>query len=170
MSFGARLSRETRFMSRVVALMLALGACGASEPADLRLITPQATIETLLDAYGVADVSGAEVRRRMQIGRTFHLNDPAARAACFEDFRGEADEGLVGYVFGSLAAGKDELTSSITGETAHVFGTDVEGTRSRPVVLRRGDAGWRIVLRESVPADARRRLEAAARDEPKPPG
>ncbi|MBX3246694.1 MAG: hypothetical protein KF901_05870 [Myxococcales bacterium] len=143
-------------------LALALVACGASEPADLRLVTPRATVETLLDAYGVAQVSGDEVRRRMQIGRTFHLNDPAARDVCFDELRGDADEGLIGYVFGSLAAGKDELTVSITGETAHVFGTDVEGNRSRPVVLRRSPAGWRIALRESVPADARRRLEQAA--------
>ena len=156
-------------------------ACGAPEPTDLRLFTPKTTAETLLEGYGVADVSEEEVRRRMRIGRSFHLHDPETRALCFADLDESAPdaEGLVGYVFGSLASGKSDLEVTITGDVAHVFGRDETGRRSRPVVMRREDAGWKIVLRESVPIAIQRRLAEGAPSsdsarsnepiEPKPP-
>ena len=160
----------------VLTLLVAGLACGAPEPTDLRLFTPKTTAETLLEVYGVADVSEEEVRRRMRIGRSFHLHDPETRALCFADLDESAPdaEGLVGYVFGSLASGKSDLEVTITGDVAHVFGRDETGRRSRPVVMRREDAGWKIVLRESVPVAIQRRLaEGPARSndptEPKPP-
>lgn len=151
-------------------------ACTEPEPTDVRLLTPKTTAETLLEVYGVADVPEEEVRRRMQIGRSFHLHDPATRALCFSDLDESTPdaEGLVGYVFGSLASGKSDLEVTITGDVAHVFGRDETGRRSRPVVMHREDAGWKIVLRESVPTAIQRRLaEGATRSaeptEPKPP-
>lgn len=143
-----------------------MGACSSPEPTDLRLLTPKTTAETLLEVYGVAEVSEEEVRRRMRIGRSFHLNDPETRARCFLDLDESTPEaeGLVGYVFGSLASGKSDLEVTITGDVAHVFGKDESGRRSRPVVMRRGDAGWKIVLRESVPVAIRRRLATGVRD------
>jgi hypothetical protein len=160
----------------VLATVVAGLACGEPAPADLRLLTPKTTAETLLEVYGVADVSEEEVRRRMRIGRSFHLHDPETRALCFADLDESAPdaEGLVGYVFGSLASGKSDLEVTITGDVAHVFGRDETGRRSRPVVMRREEAGWKIVLRESVPVAIQRRLaEGPARSnestEPKPP-
>lgn len=151
-------------------------ACTEPEPTDVRLLTPKTTAETLLEVYGVADVPEEEVRRRMQIGRSFHLHDPATRALCFSDLDESSPdaEGLVGYVFGSLASGKSDLEVTITGDVAHVFGRDETGRRSRPVVMHREDAGWKIVLQQSVPVAIQRRLaEGATRSaeptEPKPP-
>lgn len=169
--------RVTRGILPLVLTLFVTGlACGAPEPTDLRLFTPKTTAETLLEVYGVADVSEEEVRRRMRIGRSFHLHDPETRALCFADLDESAPdaEGLVGYVFGSLASGKSDLEVTITGDVAHVFGRDESGRRSRPVVMRREDAGWKIVLRESVPIAIQRRLaEGPARSnepiEPKPP-
>ncbi|MCB9598851.1 MAG: hypothetical protein H6721_07705 [Sandaracinus sp.] len=171
-STGSRPARSATYergsaslVAFVVAAILAStpGAFGCGEPAaptDLRLLTPKTTAETLLDVYGVADVSEEEVRRRMQIGRSFHLNDPDTRAVCFADLDESAPEaeGLVGYVFGSLASGKSDLEVTITGDVAHVFGKDEMGRRSRPVVMRRHTEGWKIVLRESVPVAIQRRL------------
>lgn len=167
-------------LPRVLTLVVAVLACSDPEPTDLRLFTPKTTAETLLEVYGVADVSEEDVRRRMRIGRSFHLHDPETRALCFADLDESAPdaEGLVGYVFGSLASGKSDLEVTITGDVAHVFGRDESGRRSRPVVMRREDAGWKIVLRESVPAAIQRRLAAGAPSssarsneptEPKPP-
>lgn len=174
--------RVTRGILPLVLTLFVTGlACGAPEPTDLRLFTPKTTAETLLEVYGVADVSEEEVRRRMRIGRSFHLHDPETRALCFADLDESAPdaEGLVGYVFGSLASGKSDLEVTITGDVAHVFGRDETGRRSRPVVMRREDAGWKIVLRESVPIAIQRRLAEGAPSttsarsnepiEPKPP-
>lgn len=175
-----RIAARRRVTCGILSLVLTLFvtglACGAPEPTDLRLFTPKTTAETLLEVYGVADVSEEEVRRRMRIGRSFHLHDPETRALCFADLDESAPdaEGLVGYVFGSLASGKSDLEVTITGDVAHVFGRDETGRRSRPVVMRREDSGWKIVLRESVPVAIQRRLaEGPARSnepiEPKPP-
>ncbi|HJK92925.1 MAG TPA: hypothetical protein RMH85_29475 [Polyangiaceae bacterium LLY-WYZ-15_(1-7)] len=149
-------------MRRAALALLALAACGggAEGPPDLRFHTPKATVDTLLDVYGLGEgVSQGEVRRRIRIGRTFHLNDPETRDACFADWGEPWDEGLAGYVLGSLAPLKDDLTITLTEETAHVHATGEDGRRIRPVVLRQEDDGaWKIVLRESVPDDVRRRI------------
>lgn len=146
----------------VAAAVMALAACDSAPPvsSDLRFHTPKATIDTLIETYGLEMVSQEEIRRRMQIGRSFHLVDPATRDLCFADFDGPEDEGLVGYVFGGLAPAKDDVRITQTGDTAHAFGETRDGRRNRPIVLERDDDGaWRIVLEESVPADVRDRLD-----------
>ncbi len=141
-----------------------LAACSSPRTStDLRYNTPRATVLTLLDAYGVAEIPQEEVQRRMRIGRRFQLNDPVARDGCFSDFSGEADEGLIGYVFGSLAPIREDFVITQRGaDEAMAQGVDSEGSPIRPVILRRGDDGnWRIVLRESVPGRTQRRLESS---------
>lgn len=147
-------------------LALALWPTAERAPiADLRFQTPRATLFTFLDCYGVADLPQTEIIRRMQIGRTFHLNDPATRDLALRDYRGPEDEGLVGYVFGSLAPVKDDLRIADDGQTAHTIASDDAGI-TRPVVLERTDAGWRIVLRRSVPESVQERLRNAGAEAP----
>jgi len=164
---------------RIVVVLLTLGAaigCGGSEGhADLRYHTPQATVHTLLEAYGVLEVSQKEIDRRMDIGRRFHLNDPEARRMAFADWDEPADEGLAGYVFGNLVRAKDSLRISITEDVAHVRSANPE-VRIRPVVLQEDEVGWRIVLDESVPPAVARDLRQAweeranSQTEPEPGG
>ncbi|MAQ18904.1 MAG: hypothetical protein CMN30_29420 [Sandaracinus sp.] len=153
----------------MVSLLLLIGLTACSEddgPKDLRLLTPQTTVHTLLDAYGVLEVPQAEIDRRMELGRRFHLNDPDARRLVFADWDEPADEGLAGYVFGNLVRTKDDLRITITEDVAHVRPGNPE-LRLRPVVLREDGPGWRIVLEESVPpavaTDLRRAFEERGR-------
>lgn len=150
-----------------------IGACGGSEGhSDLRYHTPRATVHTLLEAYGVLEISQKEIDRRMDIGRGFHLNDPEARQLAFADWDEPADEGLAGYVFGNLVRAKDSLRISITEDVAHVRSANPE-VRIRPVVLQEDEVGWRIVLDESVPPavarDLRQAWEERANSETQPP-
>jgi len=145
----------------ICGLLAACSSCEDDAP-DLRFHTPRATIETLLDVYGVADVSQEEVQRRMHLGRRFQLQDPELFHACFSDFRGPEDEGLAGYVFGSLAAAKDHLRLTLSEDEATIL-PEVDGGPGRPVVLRRQGTEWKIVLRESVPTTVQRRLRAVYR-------
>lgn len=139
----------------------AIAGCGGSAGhEDLRYHTPQATVHTLLEAYGVLELPQKEIDRRMDIGRRFHLNDPEARQLAFADWDEPADEGLAGYVFGNLARAKDSLRISITEDVAHVRSANAE-VRIRPVVLQEDEIGWRIVLDESVPPAVARDLRQA---------
>ncbi len=145
-------------------IVFAFVACssGPRVSNDLRFQSPKATIDTLLETYGLEGVTQDEVRRRMRVGRTFHLNDPATRDLCFADLGHESDEGFIGFVFGSVAAGKDDLRITVTDDVAHVFSETREGRRARPVVLRQDDEGaWKIILNESVPDSVRTRLSNA---------
>lgn len=146
----------------VVLLTLGLAsACGGSgSHADLRYHTPQATVHTLLEAYGVLEVSQAEIDRRMEVGYRFHLSDPEARRLAFADWDEPADEGLAGYVFGNLVRAKDSLRISITEDVAHVRSANPD-VRIRPVVLQEDEVGWRIVLEDSVPPAVARDLRQA---------
>jgi len=144
----------------VVLLTLGIGCGGSEGHSDLRYHTPQATVHTLLDAYGLLDLPQKEIDRRMAIGRRFHLSDPDARRMAFADWDEPADEGLAGYVFGNLARAKDSLRISITENTAHVRSADPE-QHIRPVVLQEDEIGWRIVLDESVPPAVARDLRQA---------
>lgn len=147
----------------VLVVLLTLGAigCGGSEGhSDLRYHTPQATVHTLLEAYGVLEVSQTEIDRRMEIGYRFHLSDPDARRMAFADWDEPADEGLAGYVFGNLVRAKDSLRISITEDVAHVRSVNPD-VRIRPVVLQEDEVGWRIVLDQSVPPAVTRDLRQA---------
>lgn len=150
----------------ILILILILASCGLSgcedETPDLHFHTPRATIQTLLDVYGVADVPEEEVQRRMSLGRSFQLQDPELFHRCFSDFRGPEDEGLAGYVFGSLAAAKDHLRITLSEDEATVI-PQIDGGQGRPVTLRRDGSKWKVVLRESVPTSVQRRLRAVYR-------
>jgi len=117
-----------------------------------------ATVETLFAAFGVEALDEASIRDRMQRGRRFHLQDPASFRACFADWERPEDEGLAGFVFGGLAASKDNLRLTLTEGEATVFPLVNEQNEGRPVILRQLEGEWKIVLRQSVPASVRRRL------------
>jgi hypothetical protein len=148
----------------ILLLSFTFSACSSceDEAPDLRFHTPRATIQTLLDVYGVGDVAEEEVQRRMSLGRRFQLQDPELFHLCFSDFRGPEDEGLAGYVFGSLAAAKDHLRITMTRDVATVI-PEVDAGPGRPVTLRQDGDDWKIVLRESVPASVQQRLRAVYR-------
>lgn len=144
-----------------VLLTLGVGCDGGPRPVDVRFSTPERTVQTLFTAYGLERASQAEVRQRMIDGGRFSLRDPDSYRACFTDLSGPTEEGLAGFVLGALAAGKDELRTSVSGDRAVV--SPREGVE---IVLRRRDeeSPWRIVLRESVPDEVRARMNAVALD------
>lgn len=145
----------------LLAVILFAAACGEDSPPDLRLMTPMTTIRTMLDSYGVADLPQEEIDRRIDIGRRFHLNDPAALRACFSDWEEPVGEGLAGYVFGSVIVAKDDLIATVRDDEAEVMVRDAE-RRTRPVFLEREDGAWRINLERSVPRSVREELESKA--------
>lgn len=147
--------------SRILAVLAFAMACGDDPTPDLRLMTPRTTIETLLESYGVADLPQEEIDRRMDIGRRFHLNDPAALRACFSDWEEPAGEGLAGYVFGSVIVAKDDLIATVRDDEAEVMVRDPE-RRTRPVILEREGGSWRINLERSVPRAVREEIESKA--------
>ncbi len=152
-----------RVLPALLLAITSLVACPESaEPLDVRFHTPQATIRTLFEVYGVAELSQAEVRARMLRYGRFHLNDPATLRACFADWDEDEDEALAGYVFGQLAPNKDDVHVTMTEDLATAVSRDEEGTRSRPVKLTREGGRWLIILAESVPRSAQRRLRSAA--------
>lgn len=138
---------------------VALAACEAPEGVDARWSTPEHTIATLLASYGLEDATQEEIRARMAGYERFEMRDRALFERSFADLEpGPVGEGLAGWAFGAIAAGRDELRVEIVGERATI--TPREGIR---IVMARDDAGaWRIVLRESVPAEVRRALGAVA--------
>lgn len=129
---------------------LSISGCGEEAPVDLRFVTPIATVRTMLGCYGVDELPQAEIDRRLELRRNFHLNDPAALRDCFVDWDEPSDEGLAGYVFGSVIVAKDDLIATIRDDEATVTMRDPEH-RTRPIILTREDGGWRIVLERSVP-------------------
>lgn len=152
---------NTEMRSRLLAVLVLAVACGDDPTPDLRLMTPRTTIETMLDSYGVAELPQEEIDRRMDIGRRFHLNDPAALRACFSDWEEPAGEGLAGYVFGSIIVAKDDLIATIRDDEAEVMVRDPE-RRTRPVFLEREGGSWRINLERSVPRAVREEIENKA--------
>lgn len=138
----------------LAAAVVAAAVVAACAPrTDVRLATPESTLRTLLDAYGLGDVPQAEVRRRLAAGKRFELADPERWRRCFDDLRTPQDEGLAGYVLGALATHKDALRVELREDRAVV--RPVDPGAAREIVLRRRVDGWRIVLRESVPRDVR---------------
>ena len=136
--------------------VLALTSC-KSEPVSSAFESPSATIDTLFRAYDVQDVPQAEIRRRLQARERFELVDGNLLRSCFSDWQGEHDQGLGGFVFGQLAAAKDELMVDIQGDTAYVRASS-SAPDYEPIVLIKQDAGWKIDLRKSIPPDIRQRL------------
>jgi len=138
-------------------LTLAILSAGCAEEAapDPRFATPNATVRTLLHAYGLSGLSQQDIQKRMRDHRRFELLDELAYRACFEDFDSADDEGLAGFVVGAIAAGRDSLRVTIVQGTASVF----PSPQAR-IVLHRHDDGWKISLRESVPGEVQRELRA----------
>jgi hypothetical protein len=141
----------------MVFLLLVSTAC-ADEPRDVRFDTPEATIHTLLGAFGAADMTQEEVQRHMRSRGRFELQDQQTYHACFVDWEGPHSEALAGYVFGTVAAGKDQLRIARVGDRVHVY-PDPD-RRERYVVMIDSDVGYRISLHDSVPPDVRRALLA----------
>jgi len=142
-----------------LALLLLFAAplgCSEEPEPDARFATPESTLNTLLDVYGVADMSQEEIQQQMRSRGRFELRDEITYRACFSDYEGPQHEGLAGYVFGTVAAGKDQLRVNMVQGKAHVF-PDPD-RRERFVVLIQEDGEWKISLRDSVPADVRRAL------------
>lgn len=143
---------------RVLALALVLLTACQGREADARFASPEATVETLLATYDLADVSQAEIRERMAAHRRFTLLDRDTYEACFADLgRGSSDEGMAGFVVGALAAGKDELVVDVDEGRA-----TVSPRAGVEIVLREEDGAWRIVLARSVPAEVRERIASVA--------
>jgi len=141
----------------LLASLWASAGCG-SEPRDVRFDTPEATLDTLLGSFGIADMTQEEVQRHMRSRGRFELADEATYHACFIDWDGPHSEALAGYVFGTVAAGKDQLRIARVGDRVHVY-PDPE-RRERYVVMVDEGVGYRISLRDSVPAEVRRALLA----------
>ncbi len=141
----------------IALLSLGLSAGCEEEPRDLRYRTALATVQTLFEAYGVNGLSQDEVRERMQVRGRFHLSDPEGFRGCFVDYQGDQDESLAGYVFGRLAAAKDDLRFE-PGEQRVLIHTSEGGDAPDPVVLLREGEEWKISLLQSVPASVRTQL------------
>ena len=121
---------------------------------DSRFATPERTVATLFEAYGIADASQEAVRQRIGTHGAFELRDRAAFEQCFRDLDAPGGEGMAGYVLGLLAAAKDELRYETVEGRGYVIPR--EGVR---VVMDRDETGaYRIVLAESVPEEIRRSL------------
>jgi hypothetical protein len=131
---------------RLVLALLLLG-CGSGEP-DARIATPQATVETLLEA---THLWGAE--RPDDVGNE-PIADIAAVAVCFWDYdRDDPESRAMGdFVAGMLAAGQRGLSYDVREHWTVVT------TGSRPVHMLHTRQGWQIVLRETVPEELRRGL------------
>jgi len=149
-------------MGRTAALAALLGllpGAGCEEEQtvpDPRFATPESTLDTLLSAYGVDDMSQEEIQRAMRARSRFELRDEEAYRACFTDYEGPQDEGLAGFVFGTVAAGKDDLRVNHVQGKAHVYPNPDRVDRRVVLVEREGE--WKISLRESVPPEIREAL------------
>ena len=138
------------------AILLALVSC-ERESVSSGFESPSATIDSLFRAYDVQDVPQAEIRRRLQARERFDLVDENLFRLCFSDWQGDHDQGLGGYVFGQLVAGKDELQLEVDGDTAKVRVASATAGLEPIILVERRD-GWKIDLRQSVPPEVRQRL------------
>ena len=137
-------------------LFVALTSC-KTRSASSDFESPKATIDTLFRAYDVVDVPQNEIRRRLHARERFELLDEELFRSCFSDWQGEHDQGLGGFVFGQLVAGKDELEISVSEKTARVRVASA-ASEVAPVVLVDQRGEWKIDLRQSVPPEIRQRL------------
>lgn len=142
------------------ALLLGLLGCdGATRTADARFSTPEHTVRTLMSAYGLEDATQDQIRERMAHHDRFEMQSRATFRACFEDLgTSPAAEGAAGFVFGALAAGRDDTAVQLHGETA-----SLSPRAGVEIVMHRGEDGaYRIVLAQSVPAEVRARMASLA--------
>lgn len=139
---------------KYLCLALLLAACG--KDADPRFESPESTIHTLFSAYGIEDMSQDQIQARLRERGQFELRDQALFRLCFLDYSGPRDEGLAGFVFGMVAAGKDDLVVRTVDDRATVF-PDPDRVDRSVVMLRRNDE-WKISLEHSVPAQIREAL------------
>lgn len=144
------------FALPLVALSL-LAACSDTMTTDIRYSTPEHTVETLLDAYGLRGLSADEIRT-MRRERQLRLTDEPAYRACFARLDGLGDEALAGFVVGALAENRDDTRTQIAGETARIS----VGQRAT-IVMHLRDGAWRIDLDASVPVAIRAQLRDVAR-------
>lgn len=151
---SATLSLVLRAASLAPIVLGLVGCDGDATEVDARYSTPEHTLHTLFTAYGVESLSQDDIRLRMAAHSRFEIRDRASYEACFADLRTPTDEGLAGFVFGSLAAAKDDLRVSIAGDRATVMPAEAV----RIVLLREDDGRWRISLAESVPDAVRQRM------------
>jgi hypothetical protein len=146
---------------RLVPLVLALASfgCDGATTVDARFSTPEHTVDTMLRSYGLEDATQEQIREQLSAHGRFELRDRASYEACFEDLgQGPVNEGLAGFVFGAIAAGRADLRFQIFGERATV--SPREGIE---IVLHRGDDGaYRVVLAESIPDEVREQMAAVA--------
>ena len=141
----------------VLSLVIALGlGCGEEQEPDPRFASPEATLDTLLASYGVEQMSQEEIQQHMREQGRFQLRDEQTYRLCFDDYDGPQSEGLAGFVFGTVAAAKDELRINHVQGNVHVFPSSERNDRY--VVLVERDGEFKISLRESVPPSIRRTL------------
>jgi hypothetical protein len=144
----------------LLALVLAVTACdGATTSTDARFSTPEHTIDTMLRAYGLESATQEQLREQISAHGHFEIRDRTSYEACFEDLGdGPVNEGLAGFVFGAIAAGRDDLRIETVRDRATV--SPREGIE---IVMHRGaDGAYRVVLAESVPAAVREQMAAVA--------
>lgn len=143
----------------VLALVLVLAACEGTTTTDARYSTPEHTVETMLAAYGLADATQEQIREQLSARGHFELRDRRSYEACFEDYGSTSlDEGLAGFVFGSIAAGRDDLRVEMHGDRATV--SPREGIE---IVMHRDERGaYRVMLAESVPEAVRAQMASVA--------
>lgn len=153
-----------RLFAIVLVLLSLLGCEGATRTVDARFSTPEHTVRTLMSAYGLADATQEQIRERLAAHDRFEMQSRATFRACFEDLgpesgtAGAASEGVAGFVFGALAAGRDDMRVQIAGDRA-----TVSPRAGVEIVMHRGDDGaFRIVLAESVPDEVRARMASLA--------
>jgi hypothetical protein len=146
-----------RSLPLAVTLLAAMTPACEDDPADPRFATPEATIQTLLGAYGVEDMTQEQIQAHMRARGRFELRDEATYRACFVRFTGPEDEGLAGFVFGTIASGKDQLRIARVDDQVHVFPNP--DRRDRYVLLVERDEGWKIDLEASVPSEIRSALQ-----------
>lgn len=141
-------------------LALVAFAAGCASP-DPRYASPEATLETLFSAYGVADLPEREVQRRLFARERFELLSRESMLGAFADYKLEEQEGLTGFVFGRLVARKSSLNTECEARRCLIRPEGEEETP--PVVMVEQSGEWKILLAESVPREVQAQLFALHR-------
>lgn len=148
-------------------MLVSLVECDDIHTTDSRFATPERTVATLFESYGMSDLSQAEIQERIGERGAFRLRDESAWRECFIDIDRPGGQGMAGYVLGVLGAAREELRYETAGDHAYVHVRDMR------IVMRRGDdLAYRIVLYDSVPERVREGLLGVERNARRriPPG